>query len=124
MQISKSIHIPPPPPPVTTCLHAEAKVAETTEKCQNPQSWKVMNVPERNTNRGNALLSVAKVHLYSLCHTWLNLRTLNDRQTAISCQASLIITAASQYSETASRIENSIAFGSAPRREADSQPIS
>ena len=38
----------PPPPPVTTCLHAEAKVAETTEKCQNPQSWKVMNVPERN----------------------------------------------------------------------------
>ena len=44
-QISKSIHIPPPQ--VTTCLHAEAKVAETTEKCQNPQSWQVLNVPER-----------------------------------------------------------------------------
>ena len=35
------------PPQVTTCLHVEAKVAETTEKCQNPQSWQVLNVPER-----------------------------------------------------------------------------
>ena len=43
---------------------------------------------------------MAKVHLYSLCHTWLNLRRLSDRQTAISYQASLIITAASQYSDT------------------------
>ena len=50
---------------------------------------------------------MAKVHLYSLCHTWLNLRRLSDRQTAISYQASLIITAASQYSDTVSRIEKS-----------------
>ena len=41
------------PPQVTTCLHVEAKVAETTEKCQNPQSWQVLNVPERYGNRGN-----------------------------------------------------------------------
>ena len=35
------------PPQVTTCLHIEAKVVEIAEKCQNPQSWKVLNVPER-----------------------------------------------------------------------------
>ena len=43
----QKVYTYPPPPQVTTCLHAEAKVAETTEKCQNPQSWQVMNVPER-----------------------------------------------------------------------------
>ena len=36
----------------------------------------------------------------------LNLRGLSDRQTVISYQASLIVTAASQYSDTASGIEN------------------
>ena len=38
---------PPPPPQVTTCLHMEAKLVEIPEKCQNPQSWHIMNVPER-----------------------------------------------------------------------------
>ena len=37
----------PPPPYVMTCLHMEAKLVENAEKCQNPQSWHVMNVPER-----------------------------------------------------------------------------
>ena len=37
----------PPPPQVTTCLHMEAKVVENAEKCQNPQSWHILNVPER-----------------------------------------------------------------------------
>ena len=36
-----------PPPQVKTCLHIEAKVVEIAEKCQNPESWQVMNVPER-----------------------------------------------------------------------------
>ena len=49
---------------------------------------------------------MAKVHLYSLCHTWLNLRRLSVGQTALSYQASLIVTAASQYSDTVSSIEN------------------
>ena len=35
------------PPQVTTCLHTKAKVVESAEKCQNPESWQVMNVPER-----------------------------------------------------------------------------
>ena len=35
------------PPQVTTCLHTEAKVVESAEKCQNPESWQVLNVPER-----------------------------------------------------------------------------
>ena len=39
----------PPPPQVTTCLHIGAKVVEIAEKCQNPQSWQVLNVPERYT---------------------------------------------------------------------------
>ena len=37
----------PPPPSVTACLHMEAKVVEIAEKCQNPESWHIMNVPER-----------------------------------------------------------------------------
>ena len=41
----KKYHIPPPQ--VTTRLHIGAKVVEIAEKCQNPQSWQVMNVPER-----------------------------------------------------------------------------
>ena len=40
-------HTHPPPPQVTTCLHTEAKVVERAEKCQNPESWQVLNVPER-----------------------------------------------------------------------------
>ena len=58
---------PPPPPQVTTCLHVEAKVAETTEKCQNPQSWQVMNVPERSASHSRG------------CHT-LNAPTLVAEQ--------------------------------------------
>ena len=38
---------PPPPPQVTTCLHTEAKVVESAEMCQNPESWQVLNVPGR-----------------------------------------------------------------------------
>ena len=38
---------PPHPPQATTCLHTEAKLVESAEKCQNPQSWQVMDVPER-----------------------------------------------------------------------------
>ena len=49
---------------------------------------------------------MAKAHLYSLCHFWWNLRRLSDRHTAISYQASLIITAASQYSDTVSKMES------------------
>ena len=37
----------PPPPQVMTCLHMEAKLVENAEKCQNPQSWHILNVPER-----------------------------------------------------------------------------
>ena len=50
-----------PPPQVTTCLHAEAKVAETTEKCQNPQSWQVLNVPERYAH---VLMFIAVLLIY------------------------------------------------------------
>ena len=41
----------PPPPQVTTCLHIGAKVVEIAEKCQNPQSWQVLNVPERYAHK-------------------------------------------------------------------------
>ena len=35
-----------PPPGVTTCLHMEAKLVENAEKCQTPQSWHIVNVPD------------------------------------------------------------------------------
>ena len=34
-------------PPPLPGLHMEAKVVENAEKCQNPESWHVLNVPER-----------------------------------------------------------------------------
>ena len=30
-----------------TCLRMEAKLVKNPKKCQNPQSWHIMNVPER-----------------------------------------------------------------------------
>ena len=35
------------PPEMMTYLHMETKLAENAEKCQNPQSWHILNVPER-----------------------------------------------------------------------------
>ena len=43
----QKVYTYPPPPQVTTCLHMEAKVVEIAEKCQNPESWHILNVPER-----------------------------------------------------------------------------
>ena len=42
-----------PSPQVTTCLHMEARVVEIAKKCQNPESWHIVNVPERyaHTNK-------------------------------------------------------------------------
>ena len=48
-----------PPPKVTTCLHMEAKLVEIAEKCQNPESWHIMNVPERY-----AFLELVKAQTY------------------------------------------------------------
>ena len=65
----------PPPPQVTTCLHTVAKVVESAEKCQNPESWQVLNVPERYVvtllGRHNMKAKVAHyvlfpdIHIYS-----------------------------------------------------------
>ena len=49
---------PPPPPQVTTCLHIEAKVVEIAEKCQNPESGHILNVPERYDMRGKMGLDI------------------------------------------------------------------
>ena len=49
---------PPPPPQVTTCLHMEAKLVENAEKCQNPRSWHIMNVPERYTAEASLFTTI------------------------------------------------------------------
>ena len=61
-QISKSIHIPPPPY-VMTCLHMEAKLVKNPKKCQNTQSWHLLNVPERHY----MLYYYIIVFLYYIC---------------------------------------------------------
>ena len=53
------------PPQVTTCLHTEAKVVESAEKCQNPESWQAMNVPERYAH----LLSNQENLVYYMLHS-------------------------------------------------------
>ena len=56
-----------PPPQVTTCLHMEAKVVEIAEKCQNPESWHIMNIPERHARNTLALTRVQIETQLSYC---------------------------------------------------------
>ena len=64
----KYTHIPPQ---VTTCLHIGAKVVEIAEKCQNPQSWQVMNVPERYDTRVTFMMRIMRVVLAILMRCFL-----------------------------------------------------
>ena len=63
------------PPQVMTCFHMEAKVVEIAEKCQNPESWHIMNVPERyretnaaNTSNSSFLEKKSECKSTSLAH--------------------------------------------------------
>ena len=72
----------PPPQVTTTCLHTEAKVVQGAEKCQNPESWQVPNVPER------CAYCFGFVHL-SLCLLFLPQEL--DRQLAEFWQVALTL---------------------------------
>ena len=62
---------PPPPPKGTILWCIGRKIRKPREKCQNPPSWRTMNVPERYIMLKIELLTGASC-LYTTAALWLD----------------------------------------------------